>query len=225
MSQTGAAMPRAPLAPPLLVLGLLLASCAGTRTQADPTLLIRTGGGIELGASTDYGVLFLGRTARAGDLEIVAWFADGPSVEASAVEPIGEGLYTAETEIRLPALRLGFREPQVGEELLLVGRTEAGRWEQEVSIVHDPRVEGLLLALPSGMPDRADQVGANLIRLEGRRRIPHLVGLVSGKLTLEGEQGRREYLTVVGPAHLWRLATHRRDHLRPKRWVYREDIL
>lgn len=225
MSQTGAAMPRASLVPLWLLPALLLGSCAGTRTKADPTLLIRTTGGTELGAATDYGVIFLGRTARAGELEIVAWFGDGPSVEASAVEPVGEGLFTAETEIRLPSLRLGFREPRPGEELLLVGRTEAGRWELRTGVVRDPRVDGLLLPVPSGMPDRADQIGANLIRLEGRRRIPHLVGLVSGKLTLEGPDGRREYLTVVGPAHLWRLATHRRDLTRPKRWVYREDIL
>lgn len=208
-----------------LIAALLAAACAGTRTQADPTLLIRTTEGIELGASTDYGVLFLGRTARSGEIEVVAWFGDGPSVEASVIEPIGEGLFTAETEIRLPAVRLGFREPRPGDELLLVGRTERGRWELPARVVHDPRVEGILLEVPTGLPDRADQIGANLLAFTGRRAIPHLVGLVSGKLVLEGEGGRREYLTVVGPRDLWRLATHRRDHLRPKRWVYREDIL
>jgi hypothetical protein len=208
-----------------LAASLVGASCAGTRHVADPTLLIRTTHGIELGASTDYGVLFLGRTARSGELEIVAWYGDGPSVEASVIEPVGEGLYTAETEIRLPRVRLGFREPRPGEQLLLVGRTEAGRWESSVRVVQDPRVQGLLLEVPRDFPDRADQIGANLFQFSGRRQIPELVGLVSGKILLEGEGGPREYLTVVGPQQLWRMATHRRDLLRPTRWVYREDIL
>jgi hypothetical protein len=30
---------------------------------------------------------------------------------------------------------------------------------------------------------------------------------------------------VLGPRDLWRLVTHRRDLLRRKPWVYREDIM
>ena len=48
-----------------------------------------------------------------------------------------------------------------------------------------------------------------------------LLGLVSGRLELEG----RRYVTAVGPEDLWRLVVHRRNSDRPRRWVYREDIL
>jgi hypothetical protein len=29
----------------------------------------------------------------------------------------------------------------------------------------------------------------------------------------------------MGPQHLWRLVTHRRDLDKRRRWIYREDIL
>ena len=210
---------------PLLPL-LLLAACSGTRTLSDPTILLRTSEGVELGATTEYGVVFLGRTAQAGELEIIAWFGDGPSVESSAIEPIGDGLFTAETEIRLPDVPLDFREPRPGEEVVIVGRTEGGRWERTVRVLSDPRVDGVLLEVPPELRDRPDQVGANVFRVidedEDRAR---LVGLVSGKLVLDTAEGRREYLTMVGPRQLWRLAAHRKDRSRQRRWVYREDVL
>jgi len=83
----------------VLALAALATSCVGSRTLTDPTLEIRTPHGSELGVSTDYGVIFLGRTAQSGSVEITAWFGDGPSIESSVIEPIGGGLYTAETEI------------------------------------------------------------------------------------------------------------------------------
>ena len=79
----------------LLVLALsfplLGSSCSGTRNLVDPVVQIHTPGGNELGVTTDYGIVFLGRTASAGDIEITAWFGDGPSIEPSSVEPIGGG--------------------------------------------------------------------------------------------------------------------------------------
>jgi hypothetical protein len=59
----------------------------------------------------------------------------------------------------------------------------------------------------------------------GDRHDRRLVGLVSGLVTLDGPDGPRMYLAVVGPEHLWRLVTHRRELPQRKRWVYREDIL
>ena len=52
---------------PILLLTLcLVVGCTGTRKLVDPVLRINTAGGSELGASTIYGVVFLGRTATSG---------------------------------------------------------------------------------------------------------------------------------------------------------------
>jgi hypothetical protein len=69
---------------------------------------------------------------------------------------------------------------------------------------------------------RDDQVGAgvfweNPFDSNDRR----LIGLVSARILI----ANKTYLSVLGPRYLWRLVTHRRDHLRRKPWVYREDIM
>ena len=81
-------------------------------------------------------------------------------------------------------------------------------------------------ARPPEMRRRPDQIGAGLYVLpEGDREKLSLVGLVSGSVTLRTDQGERELLAVAGPQQLWRLVTHRRDVLRRRPWVYREDVL
>lgn len=209
-----------------LLAPLLATSCIATRKLADPTVLIHTSGGTELGVSTEYGVVFLGRTARSGDVEITAWFGDGPDIEPSAIEPIGGGLYTAETEIRLPSVPLDFETPAPGDSLLLIARDSDGRrWQEWVRVVSNPRVRGLLVSPPQEHALTPAGTGAGLFKLpEGDRASMRLVGLVSGRLVLETAEGREEYLTVLGPEVLWRLAAHRRDWVRGARLPYREDI-
>ena len=208
------------------VLLALACSCAGTREVQDPTVVIQTSGGTELGVSTDYGIVFLGRSARSGSVEVTAWFGDGPSIEPSVIEPIGGGLYTAETEIRLPRVPMTFVQPRPGDLLHVVGRNGSRLWDAEVEVRSDPRVWGLLLDVTDELRNRPDQVGAGVFAYrEDDANKKMLVGLVSGILRLETARGPREFLTVVGPEELWRLVAHRRDHLRRKPWVYREDIL
>jgi hypothetical protein len=209
-----------------LALATLLApACTGTRHLADPVLEIRSGEARELGVSTDYGLIFLGRTVRAGRVEIVAWFGDGPSVEATAVEPLGGGLFTAETDIRLPRVPLSFETPEPGERLTVAGRSGSDRWESEVVVRRHASVDGILTNVP-GELDRYDgQIGAPVFRTDarGKRR---LVGLAAGRVELtDGDGARREFLAILGPDQLWRLVTYRRDWSHRRRWVYRDDVL
>ncbi|MCH2107521.1 MAG: hypothetical protein MK291_12870 [Planctomycetes bacterium] len=210
----------------LWALPLLLASCAGTRTLADPTLLIQTEGGRELGVSTEYGVVFLGHTSSSGDVNMTVWFGDGPSIEKSAIEPLGGDLFTAETEIRLPSVPLSFDDPTPGDVLTIIGREGGSVWSEDVLVLEDPRVYGLLLAVPEKMRGRNDQIGAGVYTIpDGDLSKMHLVGIAAGVITLSTAEGEREYLAAYGPQQLWRLVTHRRDHNRRKPWIYREDIL
>jgi hypothetical protein len=210
----------------LLVLLPLAVACRGTRTRTDPTVRVFTSAGSELGVSTDYGVVFLGRTARSGYVELEARYGDGPSIEASAIEPVGGQLYTAETEIRLPSVPLTFVAPRPGERLLVSGRGDDGPWSAEVTVRGDERVYGILLDVPAAIEGRGDQVGAGVYwRAPGDPHDLRLVGLVSGRVRLVQDGREREFLAVVGPEDLWRLVVHRRDHNKRRPWVYREDIL
>jgi len=198
---------------------LPLAGCAGTKTLTDPILRLQTEGGSELGVTTDHGVVFLGRSATRGSVEIEAKFGDGLNLERSVVEPIGGGIYTARTEIKLPSVAVSFAESRAGDTLIVAGRTERGSWERRARVVEDERIFGLLLASFGGELERPDQVGAGVFRevADGRRE---LVGLVSGRVTL----GRDTYLAVVGPDVTWRLLAYRRDLLRHTPRVYRDDV-
>ncbi|MBI5364818.1 MAG: hypothetical protein HZA53_16700 [Planctomycetes bacterium] len=208
-------------------LGLFVgASCAGTRTLQDPTLALRTAGGRELGVSTDYGIVFLGRTAQSGRVEIESRFGDGPNLEPSVIEPIGAGLFTAETEIRLPVVPLAFEDPAPGTKLLVVGLGDAGPWEAWVSVMSDPRVFGIVTSNPSELEGKGNQIGAGvyLVPCDDRDQ-KRLIGLVAGEVELSTKDGDRRFLAITGPTDLWRLVAHRRDLLQRKRWVYRQDIL
>jgi hypothetical protein len=210
----------------ILAIVFWLGACRGTLTLSDPTLSIQSPGGSELGVSTDYGVVFLGRTAQGGRVEITAWFGDGANIESAVIEPIGGGLYTAETEIRLPPVSISFEDPRPGSRVLIIGRTARGPWQNEVDVLTDPRVDGILLPVTSELDGAVDQIGAGVyVYPEDEIEKKKLVGLVSGRLSLSGPDGSRDYLTVVGPRDLWRLVTHRRDVNQRRRWVYRPDVM
>jgi len=208
-----------------LASALLFCSCLGSGAKEDPTVLIESAGGSELGVSTEYGVVFLGRAARSGTVELTAWFRGGPSFERGVVETIGEGLFAAEAEIRLPTVELSFEELEPGGEVVVVGRRGDDPWRARTEVGRHPDVTGLLLRAEGELRDLdADQVGAGVyVERGGETR---LVGLVSGSLRLKGEDGRwQSFVTAFGPQELWRLVTFRRDLVRPPRWVYREDVL
>lgn len=214
---------------PLRAAGLFLllpcTACLNTHEVADPTILIHSPAGTELGVSTDFGTVFLGRFAQGGEIDVTAWFGDGPSLETSVVEPLGAGLFTAETEIRLPSVRMVFDKPKDGATVTVRGRAGNEPWSAETAVRTDERVDGLLLR-PSGRLDgNPDQIGAGVFVGEELEDY-QLLGLVSGRIELVGADGTTvEYVTVVGPTDLWRIVAHRRDLQRKTHWVYRDDIL
>jgi hypothetical protein len=200
------------------------AGCTGVRTIADPVVVVETRGGRELGVSTEYGLAFLGRTAQSGPASITVWYGDGPQTERSAIEPIGGGLFTAQTEIRFPEAAMCFDEPKPGEKVIVVGRRRGERWDRKVKVEKDSRVEGLLLPTVSEIEGSPEQVGAGVFVERENVPNPELVGLVSGVVTLT-ENGRTErYLTVVGMRDLWRLVAHRRELDRRRTLPSREDV-
>jgi len=205
---------------------LLGSACVGTRKLADPTLEIRTPKGSELGVATEYGLVFLGHTASSGHAEVTAWFGDGPSVEPVVIEPVGGGLFTAETEIRLPSVGISFIDPRPGQTLTVVGRRGNERWDATLTVADEPRALGLLTSIPGELRGHDDQTGAGVFITDpedsSRQK---LVGLVAGIVSFQSAAGTREYLALIGPQDLWRLVTHRHEEPKKRRWIYRDDIL
>ncbi|MBL8804597.1 MAG: hypothetical protein JNN27_21545 [Planctomycetes bacterium] len=219
-------MPLAKLSSLILLLVATL-SCQGTRVAADPVLELRGGSGAsELGVSTDFGVVFLGRTSRSGAVELTAWYGDGPSIEFSVIEPLGGGLFTAEPQIKLPRVPISFRTPRAGETLRVIGRSGRERWSADVTVRAEPQLEGLIVDVPAQVLERDGQAGAGLYRIGEKEHDLKLVGLVTGTVEVTGSDGAtRRYLAAVGPDQLWRLVTYKRDFPRKRKWVYRADVL
>ncbi len=203
-------------------LGIIAASCATTRDYGDATVILQTSGGSELGVSTPGGVVFLGNTARSGEVDISVWFGDGPSIEASLIEPIGDGLYLAEGEIRFPTIDVAFIEPASGDRIYAKGRYGAETWEVDLFPTKDPRVSGLCFRSSEDIPRDNSQVGAGVFWVDPLTDRPALIGLISGRVVLDDGS---EYITAVGSEGLWRLIANRRDVSTEGRWTYREDIL
>ena len=214
---------------PLLSLALLQ-GCTSVQNlrvhTSDPTVVLHGPGGDELGVSTDYGIVFLGRYANRGRVEFTTWFGDGPSLEEGVVEPLGDGLFTTSAEIQLSNVTLLFHTPDPGEPVVVRGRGPNGPYELEAEVASDPRVEGLLLAPSPELDGLAeDQLGAGvfLVGPAGRKQ---LIGLVTGRIRLrQGDGSESRYVTASGPEQLWRLVVHQRNSERPRRAVPREDIL
>lgn len=206
----------------LLPLSACLTPSSTASFTLDPVVVVHAPAGDELGVSTDYGVVFLGRLARTGRVEFTAWFGDGPSREEGLIERIGDELCATRAEIELPSVPLCLDLPPAGTPVRVRGRRAGQPFEIEAVLAADPRVTGVLLE-PSpeldALGDEALGAGVFLVR-EARPR--ELVGLLSGRLELG--DGRR-YVAAVGPEMLWRLVVQHRDHDRPRRTVYREDVL
>jgi hypothetical protein len=209
------------LAPLLAALGACTAIEGSARRTVDPVVVVHGESGDELAVSTDYGVVFLGRTAQSGRIEFTVWFGDGPSREEGIVEPMGGGVYATEGEILLPSVALCFELPPAGTGVIVRGRRAGEPFEVAATLATDPRVRGVLLeAGPELDALTDDALGAGVFLVTPRQAL-QLVGLLSGRLELDG----RTYLTAVGPEDLWRAVVHRRNSDRPRRWVYREDVL
>ena len=205
-------------------LALATAACSSVGLSYDPTVILDTRGGRELGVSTNYGIVFLGRTAKAGDVDVAVWFGDGPAIEQSVIEPVGGGLYTVETEIRLPSIPLGFSEPEAGTTVWIQGRDVTGRWTVETRVRRHPSVDGILLEVPPQLAGASDQTGAGVFYYD-ESDDERVLGLISGRLILETGEGAESFLTVVGPESLWRLVSYRRDPNVRRRAPYRDDVL
>jgi len=204
-----------------LLLAASLTACTVTRNVQDPTVTLQTSGGAELGVSTDRGVVFLGHTARSGEVDMIVWYGDGPSIEASVIEPIGGGLYLAQGEIVLPSVDIAFPELGADSIVLARGRRGAEVWEIPLYPNDDPRVHGMAFRPGEPLPTDPDQVGAGVFWEDPDTSVRYLIGLVTGTVAIDGD----EYVTAIGGESLWRLVAHRRESFEEGRFIYRDDIL
>lgn len=209
----------------MALLALFMATAAACHAIPKPSgsVLVQTRGGVEQGASTPYGVVFLGRTAQDGPCEVTMFFGDGPSIEPGRIREIQPGLFKIDIDLRPPISEISYTYPFPDDDLLigLVNGTDTRFYSTELA--DGTGATGTAVRVPSGFPRDAAASGAPLYRMEdGRYR---LVGLITGIAQFNGTRGSTEVLTYLGPKDLIPLALLDHDHGRARTPPRREDVL
>jgi len=158
-----------------------------------PVALIETTGGVEYGATTEFGVLCLGRTAQNGPCRVHYFLGPTPMVEDGTMQPTGSPLYRAKIDLRTQHLRVHDR-PLVATDRLVAMYTPAGTDTVTVSVqlLRDEGLDGDLLQAPS----QPLPAGASLL-LDSSAGL-RFCGLITGKGTLTDQRGNREFYTFAG---------------------------
>jgi hypothetical protein len=109
--------------------------------RSRPVALVETTGGVELGATTELGVLTLGRTAVAGPCRVHYFLGPTPLIETGEVEPTGSVFARAAIDLKTQAVRVLDRAPTEADELVAMW-TPDGTTTREV-VVTLARADGV----------------------------------------------------------------------------------
>lgn len=165
----------------------------GWPDQSRPVALIETTGGVELGATTEYGVLTLGRTATAGACRVHYFLGPTPMVDDGVLDTTASVFTRADIDLKTQAIRMFDRSVNPTDELLVMW-TADGTSVQSVGVelARTDRIEGSVLMHPGvELP-----VGATVLRRD--RYGLTFVGLIAGKATVDNDKGSRDYFVYAG---------------------------
>jgi hypothetical protein len=165
------------------------------RDLSHPVVLVETIGGVEFGASTEYGVLTLGRTATTGPCRVRYLLGPTPMVDDGELTT-GGGVFTcARIDLRTQNARVLGRPLAEADELVAMW-TPDGATIREVA-VHLARAEGVagdvLLHPGAELP-----TGAAVLRKNERDLGHDFVGLIAGKAIVDGGPAAGTYFVFTG---------------------------
>jgi hypothetical protein len=186
---------------PLLGCLLLLQGCSAWffsgRDPVDrsrPVALLETTGGIEFAATTEIGILSLGRTATSGPCRVHYFLGDTPLIETGVLHPSASIFTEAEIDLKTMNVRVLDRAPS-SEDTLKVMWTPDGTQIESVE-VELARGEGLAGDLIRD-PGVAIPPGATLLcrAAEGKQQF---AGLVAGLATVHDGPSKGRYYVIAG---------------------------
>jgi hypothetical protein len=194
-------MPSRTPAPALLAVAML--SCGGCASwffsglpvpdRSRPVALVETTGGVEYGATTELGVLTLGRTAQTGPCRVHYFLGRAPMIEDGSVRSTGTTFFRAEIDLRTQHVRVHDKPLQPADDLVAIYTPDGvGTVEVAVHKAVGPGIEGDLLHDP-GTPLPA---GAGVfVRTDSGLRF---CGLVTARATLQRDGGDASYYVLAG---------------------------
>ncbi len=184
----------------MLALLPLLASCSGwlfsgyeSIDRRRPVALVETTGGVEFGATTEFGILTLGRTAQDGPCRVHYFLGPTPMVEDGVMRATGSTFSLAEIDLKTMRLRVLDRVPGVDDELVAMW-TPNGVDIETVS-VELARTEGIRGDV---LLDPGCELPAGAAVFARERGDLRFVGLVAGRARLESAPSAGSYYVYAG---------------------------
>lgn len=214
----------------LFALGLLVSTTGCSKwffsrieypDRTRPVARIETRTGVEYGATTVEGILFLGRTAQNGPCRVNYYLGHEPTplVEAGEIRYLGSVFYVADMDLKTEAVDLLPRNPTPEDDLVAMVYAGFEAAEVPVQLARDGVAEGDVLAWPGvRLP-----AGAAIFARSEKDQSLLLVGLVSGMATIEGEGPPTRYVTFAGTDRLRELLAVPRLHPAGETIEYRPD--
>ncbi|MEO6595978.1 MAG: hypothetical protein ABIP94_14600, partial [Planctomycetota bacterium] len=162
--------------------------------RSRPVALVETTGGIEFGATTEFGVLTLGRSASEGPCRVHYFLGPTPLVEDGELKSTDSLFTRAEIDLKTQAVRVLDHSPPPDDKLLVMWTPDGVSVRSvSVTLAVDEGVEGDVLADPGvELP-----IGATVLwrDLDGNLQF---AGLVAGKATLTNAGSTRHYFVFAG---------------------------
>ena len=165
--------------------------------KSRPVARIETRGGVEFGATTEYGVLFLGRTATEGPCRVHYFLGPTPVIEDGTIVSSGSVYSRAEIDLKNQSIPVLERELEPDDTLVAMYMAGPDVRTVSVSLAQDPDVDGDILAWPG----QALPAGTAILLAtadDGYR----FVGLVSGEAELRVGDDSRRFVVFAGTNQL-----------------------
>ena len=198
-----------------LALALAAAGCShGLFSDVDypderrPVAMIETRGGVEFGATTNKGILFLGRTATEGPCRVHYYLGPQPTplVDDGEIRAYGGIYYLADIDLKHQHANLLERDPTAEDPLVAVVWAGPDTITVPVPLARGEGIAGDLLEppprrLPIGTPIFVDDEYGYLF-----------VGLVAGEIELEDGGAVKRYAAFTGVNRMRELLATPRVH-------------
>jgi hypothetical protein len=192
--------------------------------RSRPVVRIETRGGVEYGAATELGVLFLGRTAQAGPCRVHYYLGPDRNVDDGEVIKAGGVYYHADVDLDQQWVPIVTRELRDDDELFAMRFEDESEKRIAVQrVLGRQDVQGDLLIPPTEELPVGTALFLDASELENDDRI-RFVGLIAGRATLDKPDGSSEsFLMFTGIGRLRDLLATPYRSPAPTRIRYRAD--
>lgn len=180
---------------------LILPSCSmwffsgvATVDRSRPVALLETTGGVEFAATTEFGVLSLGRTATTGPCRVHYFLGPTPLIETGVLHSTGSVFTEAEIDLKTQLVRVLDRSATVEDSLWVMWTPDGENCESvSVELATGNGLAGDLLQDPGvELP-----AGATLL-CRGPKGESMFAGLIAGRATVHDGPAAGRYYVVAG---------------------------